>query len=141
MYSRRDIQRRLESPHADDRRVAAVMIGKARFHDMSDALTDILAGDRDAEVRAMAAWALDLLGNVEAVPVLVDALYDEAFGVRSNAGWALVHLAERLVPQVVLPDVIDVLKDTAHFPARQMAFLVLSHIDDDDARRAIQQHW
>ena len=86
MYSRRDIQRRLESPHADDRRVAAVMIGKARFHDMSDALTDILAGDRDAEVRAMAAWALDLLGNVEAVPVLVDALYDEAFGVRSNAG-------------------------------------------------------
>jgi HEAT repeat protein len=141
MYSRHDIQRRLNSPRADDRRVGAVMIGKARFHDMSDALTEILATDRDAEVRAMAAWSLDLLGNVEAVPALIDALYDEAFGVRSNAGWALVHLAERLLPQVVLPDVIDVLKDKKHFHARQMAFLVLSHIDDDEARRAIKQHW
>jgi HEAT repeat protein len=141
MYSLEEIERRMKSQSPDERRVAMVMIGKARRHELLDKVISTMQNDVDNEVRAMAAWALDLLGNVEAIPALVDAMYDRTFGVRSNAGWALVHLAQRVMPQLVLPDVIDVLQDKDHEYAREMAYLVLSNINDLDARRAIEQYW
>ena len=141
MYSEARIQKYIKSRNPDERRVAMVMIGKARYHNMLDDVIHTMQHDIDNEVRAMAAWSLDLLGNAEAVPALVDAMYDTWFGVRSNAGWALVHLAKRLLPQLVLPDVIDVLQDKDNHHAREMAYLVLTNIDDEAARQAIEQHW
>lgn len=141
MYDEDKIRRRLNSDRADERRVGVVMIGKSRNHGMMDALIDVLKHDENDEVRAMAAWSLDLLGSADAVPDLIEAMYDPSFSVRSNAGWALVHLAQRIMPELVLSDVIDVLKDESYFPAREMAYLVLSHIKHDEAQNAIQKYW
>ena len=135
-YSDDAIRRRLDSKNPDARRVAAVMIGKARHYDYVEDLTRLLIHDIDTDVRAMAAFALDLLGSVDAVPALVEALYDHSFDVRSNAGWALAHIAKRVLPQLVIPDLIDVLQDEEHPRAQQMAYLVLSRIPDDTARDA-----
>lgn len=140
MYSE-EIQKRLKSRHPDERRVAMILIGKARRHDMLLDVISVMKNDIDDEVREMAAWSLDLLGNAEAIPALVEAMYDPTFGVRSNAGWALVHLAQRIMPQLVVPDMIDVLTDKEHEHAREMAYLVLVNIKDDTARQAIKHHW
>lgn len=140
-YSETDILRRLRSTSPDDRRVGVIMIGKGRVYTLLDDLIRVMQQDADAEVRAMAAWGLDLLGTAEAVPALVEALYDESFGVRSNAGWALVHLAARFMPEIVVADVIDVLKEDNAAHARQMAYLVLNNINTDVARAAIREYW
>lgn len=139
-YSSDEIRRRLDSKNLDDRRVAAVMIGKSRQYDYVDDLITLLLHDLSAEVRSMAAFALDLLGSADAIPALITALYDHSFDVRSNAGWALVNIAKRMMPQLVIPDAIDVLKDESNPHARQMAYLVLSRIPDDTARAAIDDH-
>lgn len=141
-YSEADIIRRLRSSSPDDRRVGVIMIGKGRVYSLFDHLVAAMKHDLDADVRAMAAWGVDLMSTAEAVPELIEALYDESFGVRSNAGWALVHLSQRFMPEIVVPDVIDVLKsddDAAH--ARQMAYLILNNINTDAARAAIRDYW
>lgn len=140
-YSEVEILRRLRSSKPDDRRVGVIMIGKGRVYTLLDNLTAALKFDEDADVRSMAAWSLDLLSTPEAVPDLISALYDESFAVRSNAGWALVHLARRILPELVVPDVIDVLKDRNESHARQMAYLVLNNINNDVAREAIARYW
>lgn len=140
-YSLEDILNRLESDQASDRRVAMVMIGKARLYNLLDVVVATLQDDTDPEVRSMAAWSLDLMGNAEAIPALIEALYDPAFSVRSNAGWALVHLGRRYLPQLVLPDVVDVLRDEHQPHAREMAYLVLANIHHRDAREAISKYW
>lgn len=141
MYTPQEIQKRLKSQNADERRVAMVMIGKARHYHMLQQLIDAMHDDLDTDVRAMAAWAIDMMGSVDAIPALIDAMYDPSFSVRSNAGWALVHLGNRFIPQLVLPEVIAVLRDEDHAPARQMAYLILSRIHDRQAREAIDNYW
>lgn len=89
----------------------------------------------------MAAWSLDLMGSVDSIPALIAAMYDEHFDVRSGAGWALVHIAQRYIPVVVLPEVIDVLRDVDSPAAQEMAYLVLSRINHAEARRAIELYW
>lgn len=140
-YSLEDVQARLESDKPSDRRVAMVMIGKARMHDLKSSVTLALQTDEDSEVRAMAAWSLDLIGDAQSIPVLIEALYDPVFSVRSNAGWALVHLGRRYVPQLILPDVVDVLRDAQNPHAREMAYLVLANIHHPDSRDAIEKYW
>lgn len=140
-YSVDEVKTRLESTKSGDRRVAMVMIGKARMHDLKPAVMLALQTDEDAEVRAMAAWSLDLIGDVQSIPVLIEALYDPVFSVRSNAGWALVHLGRRYLPQLILPDVVDVLKDKQNPHAREMAYLVLANIHHQDSRDAIEKYW
>jgi len=140
-YSHKAIRSRLDSKNPDERRVAAIMIGKARKYEFMDDLSDLLLDDIHADVRSMAAFAMDLLGSAESVPVLVKAIYDNSFDVRSNAGWALVHIAKRIMPQLVIPDLIDVLQDEDNPHAQQMAYLVLARIPDDMARTAIENYW
>lgn len=140
-YSHQAIHQRLTSKNPDDRRVAAVMIGKARRHDYADSLMDLLRDDESADVRAMAAFALDLLSTVDALPALIEAMYDTSFDVRSNAGWAIVNIAKRVIPLVVLPDVIEVLQDRDFPHAQQMAYLVLTRIPHDAARSALEKYW
>lgn len=140
-YSEQDILRRLDSPKPEDRRVGVIMIGKGRVYPLFGYLVDAMKHDQAEDVRAMAAWGLDLMSNAEAVPDLIDALYDEAFSVRSHAGWALVHLAQRFMPEMVVPDVIDVLKDDGKAHAQQMAYFILKRINNDAARIAIRRYW
>lgn len=130
----------MQSPNSRERALALTFAGKQQCYAMQDQCMEALH-DADHNVRAMAAWALDRLCSPRSVPALLDALNDPTFGVRSNAGWALVHIAERTVPEVVVPDVIDVLIMADNFNARQMAYLVLHYIGSDVARDAIQKYW
>lgn len=136
-----NLKRQLRSSDASQRTVALVLVGKSRVHSLVDQITDMLENDEDDEVRAMAAWTLDILGNPDTIPALVSALYDSSFSVRSNAGWAIVHLGRRILPNLVVPDVIDVLKDKTNHDARQMAYLILTRIGGQVATDAIKTYW
>lgn len=140
-YNTQDIHRRLKSFNPDERRLAVILIGKAKLYTLAYAVINTMHHDTDAEVRAMAAWALDLMGSVETIPDLLKALYDSNFGVRSNAGWALVHMTNRYSPNIVVPELIDILRDVEQPHARQMAYLVLARIQDDTAKEAIKNYW
>ncbi|HEX2620115.1 MAG TPA: HEAT repeat domain-containing protein [Phototrophicaceae bacterium] len=140
MRSADEIMPYLKSPNPRERAIGLMLVGRER---VSAALgqTVRLMIDADSEVRATAAWALDQLSSPVTVPALVEALYDPVFTVRSNAGWALVHIARRTLPQVVVADVVEVLRDRASDDARQMAYLVLHHIGDETSREAIRLYW
>lgn len=129
----------LASHDPRERSRALKLIGKFRHLEMHEYCEHALT-DNASEVREFAAWALDQLNSPMAVPALLKALYDPVFGVRSNAGWALVHIARRTLPNVVVPDVIDVLQDDDK-NAQQMAYLVLHHIGGETARSAIRHYW
>lgn len=135
-----DLLRRLLSPEARDRQLAAATIGKLRRYDLLPDLIDLMHNDESREVRGMAAWALDLIGSPETVPALLDALYDSDFGVRSNAGWALVHLAQRFVPELLLGEVIEIIQDHETPSAQEMAYLILIRIHHIEARQAAERY-
>jgi len=135
------LKQQLKSADASQRTTALIMIGKSRVYSLAKDASRLLENDTDNEVRAAAAWALDLLGNPETIPTLINAMYDSSFGVRSNAGWALVHMGRRIVPNLVVPDVIDVLKDKSSYDARQMAYLILTRIGGQEDTQAIQEYW
>ncbi|MGB1287403.1 MAG: HEAT repeat domain-containing protein [Aggregatilineales bacterium] len=140
-YSPDDIENKLESQRPGERRLGVIIAGKLRLYQLARHIVSIMHHDSDSEVRAMAAWSLDMLGSPDTVPELIGAMYDGDFGVRSNAGWALVHMAKRITPDLILPDVIDVLRDMSNPDARQMAYLVLSRIGGEHAHDAIQCYW
>jgi hypothetical protein len=129
----------LSSAKSSERKIALVRVARSRPAGLLTLVVTALT-DADGEVRAAAAWALDELGDPEAIPALINALYDKLFDVRSNAGWALVHLAQRMTPHLVVPEMIDILRDGNDFDARQMARLVLEHIGGKDALDALNQY-
>lgn len=130
----------VSSPDPNQRSLGMKYIGKHRYHDALAVCISSLDDD-NGDVRAFAAWALDQIGSPESIPALIDALWDDEFGVRSNAGWALVHMARRLLPNLVVPDVIDILRDSENEDARQMAYLILHHIGGETALEAIKLYW
>jgi HEAT repeat protein len=135
-----DLIIQLNSIDPQDRLLAVATIGRERLH---SGIRHVEASlhDQDEDVRAMAMWALDLFGSPMTIPVLLRALHDPCFDVRSNAGWALVHLAQRMIPNLVLPEVIDILRADDNQDARQMAYLVLARIGGEEAELAIRQYW
>ncbi len=130
----------LQSPKPRERALALTFAGKQHCYAMRVRCIDAL-DDPNNDVRAMAAWALDRLASPETVPALLHALNDTTFGVRSNAGWALVHIAQRIMPEVVVPDVVEILRSADNEDARQMAFLILHHIGGQIADEAINRYW
>jgi len=135
------IRRQMMSDDPSQRTVALVLIGKSRIHSLIPDVLSLLQHDQNDDVRSMAAWTLDVLSDPSTVPVLVHAMYDKSFGVRSNAGWALVHMGRRILPNLVVPDVIEVLRDETNYDARQMAYLVLTRIGGQTAYQAIDTYW
>lgn len=71
------------------RRRAALAIGRAGLADGLAPLTTVLAKDAEPEVRAMAAFALGLLGDAAAAPALLPALGDPDPRVQGRAAEAL----------------------------------------------------
>lgn len=103
------------------RRRAALGIGRAGLPEGVAPLTALLAADPEAEVRAMAAFALGLLGDVSAAPALTTALGDadprvqgraaEALGLVGHtaaaeaiAGMAVAHVRAGALAAVAAPD-------------------------------------
>ncbi len=135
-----EVMMMVSSSNADERALGLRYIGKHRYRTALDVCILSLA-DEHNDVRAWAAWALDQLGSPETIPDLVAVLKDPEFGVRSNAGWALVHLARRWSDALVVPLLVDILEESTNDDARQMAYLVLHHIGGEDARRAMNDYW
>jgi HEAT repeat protein len=79
--------------------------------------------DQVDEVRNRAAFALDSFNDSKALPALIKAIHDPSWGVRSSAGWALVHLGE-----IVRNDVENILENSTNFDAREMAQLILDRL-------------
>jgi hypothetical protein len=88
-----------------------------------DRLLELLRGDPDGRVREHAALALDALGDLKAKDGLLAAIEDPVWGVRSQAGWALVHLG-----RAVLEDVLQVERTSKNPDALEMARLVLERL-------------
>ncbi|HRF93550.1 MAG TPA: HEAT repeat domain-containing protein [Aggregatilineales bacterium] len=130
----------LTSPLAHERVLGLQYAGKYRYYDTLEACLNCLI-DPDEDVRAYSAWALDQLSKPETIPALLNALNDTSFDVRSHAGWALVHLARRTIPDMILPEVIDILSESDHEGARQMAYLILHNIGGAIAQDAIKRYW
>lgn len=130
----------LKSSNPQERAIGLMLVGREHLYKALGQAVRLL-NDSDAEVRGTAAWALDQLSSPVSVPALIETLYDPVFSVRSNAGWALVHIAKNTLPQVVVPDVVDVLRDEFNDDARQMAYLVLFHIGDETSQEAIRLYW
>ena len=120
--------------------VGLILVGKTYLYKAIPHVVRLLTSNNE-DVRITAAWTLDQLASPMTVPALLNALRDPVFSVQSNAAWALVSIARATVPQVVVPDVVEILREETDEPAGQMAFLVLYHIDDDYAREAIELYW
>jgi HEAT repeat protein len=86
-------------------------------------LLELLRDDPHARNREHAALALDALGDIRAKDGLLAALEDPIWGVRSQAGWGLVHLGK-----AVLEDVLRVARTAKNPDAVEMARLVLDRI-------------
>jgi cyclophilin family peptidyl-prolyl cis-trans isomerase/HEAT repeat protein len=84
-----DLVRLLEDPEGRVRRRAALAIGRVGLPEGVPPLVRVLAGDRDPEVRQMAAFALGLMGNIAAIDPLRAALRDTSEPVRGRAAEAL----------------------------------------------------
>jgi len=115
-----------DSLSSDDpaRRMRALTHIAARgLHEHFDSVVRCLLSDASNEVRERAALALDNLNDRRAVPSLLQAIHDPSWGVRSAAGWALVHLGEG-----VRSDVERVAHESENQDARQMALMILQRL-------------
>jgi HEAT repeat protein/cyclophilin family peptidyl-prolyl cis-trans isomerase len=79
----------IADPEARIRRRTALAIGRTRLAEGIPALVPVLAGDPDPEVRQMAAFALGLIGDPQAVEPLVAALSDPDALVQGRAAEAI----------------------------------------------------
>lgn len=94
-----DLRRRLSSPSAAVRGRAAQLVGLLALPDGVTLIAPLL-GDRDGDVRLVAAGALAQLGTAGAADALVDALSGDMAGERLierlGAGWAVPSVLARL---------------------------------------------
>ena len=116
----------LESPDSKRRIRALAWVRAGGRLEFLDQVSRLLREDPCVDVRERAAWTLDHLRTPEAIPTLIEALGDPEFGVRSSAGWALVHLGSQ-----VESEIRRVAQSSDNPDARQMAELVLMRIGRD----------
>ena len=90
-----DLIRLLADGEARVRRRAALAAGRVGLREAVDPLTPLLAADPEPDVRAMAAFALGLIGDATARPALLQALANADPLVQGRAAEALGTLADR----------------------------------------------
>ena len=90
-----DVIRLLADGEARVRRRAALAAGRVGLREAVAPLTPLLASDPEPDVRAMAAFALGLIGDAAARPTLIKALADADPAVQGRAAEALGMLADR----------------------------------------------
>jgi hypothetical protein len=118
-----DVAELLKSDDDKDRSMALSRIGILGYADYTDRVIELMLTDPSDSVREAAAHALDNLNDVRALPALIQAIHDRSWGVRSSAGWALVHLGE-----VVVSEVENVLRISENKDAKEMASLILLNL-------------
>ncbi len=90
-----DLIRLLADGEARVRRRAALAAGRVGLREAVDPLTPLLTADPEPDVRAMAAFALGLIGDAAARPALLQALADADPVVQGRAAEALGAIADR----------------------------------------------
>jgi TIR domain/HEAT repeats len=118
-----EVRKLIASENTTDRLSALSQIAVFKLKDLLDTTIDIMLHDGSPRARERAAWALDNLNDQRALSALITALHDENFGVRSAAGWGLVHLGE-----IVMPSMQEVIENDEDLNAKQMARFVLSNL-------------
>jgi Uncharacterized protein containing a TIR (Toll-Interleukin 1-resistance) domain len=107
----------------DDRLSAISKIAIFNIKDLLDITIDVMLNDLSPLVRERAAWALDNLNDERALSAFITAIHDENFGVRSAAGWGLVHLGDRVIPYMQ-----EIIEKDENPEAKQMARLVWENL-------------
>ncbi|MCP4700880.1 MAG: HEAT repeat domain-containing protein [Gammaproteobacteria bacterium] len=118
-----NLQKLLKSDIEDEKIYALTVIAVEKLKEHIGPVIDLLVLDPLTSIREKAAWALDELNDKEAIPALLNAIHDPAWGVRSNAGWGLVHLGE-----VIKSDMKDIVETSSSKDAKEMAELVLQRL-------------
>ena len=113
----------LSSDDSTDRISALLEIAAGSLMEHFDRVVHCLLSDRSDTVRERAAWVLDNLNDPRAIPALLRAIHDPCWGVRSGAGWALVHLGES-----VRSEVEKILRESGNQGAREMALMILQRL-------------
>jgi hypothetical protein len=94
-----------------------------QLHEQIEMSINLMLNDPIPAVRERAAWAIDNLRDARALEALIAAIHDDIFGVRSAAGWGLVHLGE-----IVIPYMKEISSSSNNPGARAMANLVLENL-------------
>ncbi len=118
-----EISKLITKGNTDDRLSAISKIAIFNIKDLLDTTIDAMLHDLSPLVRERAAWALDNLNDERALSALITAIHDENFGVRSAAGWGLVHLGDRVIPYMQ-----EIIEKDENADAKQMARLVLENL-------------
>ncbi len=118
-----EIRDKVESGNVDDRLFALSRIAVFKMEDFLETAVNLMLTDLSSEVREKAAWAVDNLNNERALSALIEAVHDNTFGVRSAAGWGLVHLGDKVVPYMQ-----EIIQKSGNPGAREMAKLVLKNL-------------
>jgi hypothetical protein len=119
----KDIADRIKSNNKSDRISALTEIAIFQLSDLLELSMNIMLNDPLPEVRERAAWTIDNLKDERALTALIQAIHDDTFGVRSAAGWGLVHLGEQVIPYMK-----EISQTSDNSGARQMADLVLVNL-------------
>ena len=109
------------------RRRAAHAVGRVGLAEGVAPLAAVLAGDRDAEVRQMAAFALGLIGHRSAVEPLRAALGDPSALVRGRAAEALGLIGDTASAQAIAS------MAAAHLPA-----VLAASLDADEGASPVE---
>lgn len=118
-----ELANKMKSTDKSDRSVALMEVAIYHLTDLLEQSIDIMLNDGSSAVREKAAWTIDNLKDERAIPALIKAIHDDSFGVRSAAGWGLVHLGEKVIPYM------KEISQTSDNPrAREMADLVLMNL-------------
>ena len=115
------------------REAAAELLQYQSGPEVRSALIDALQNDRDAAVRARAAFGLGKLCDPSTLEVLVDALSDESSRVQSKAAHALSRLGKSAAPAAAIQLVIGS-PETSLYSAR-----LLGHAGSPEAVDALIQ--
>ena len=121
--SREDITEKIKSRDKSDRMSALTEIAIFQLSDLLELSIEVMLNDPLPEVRERAAWTIDNLNDERALAALIQAIHDDHFGVRSAAGWGLVHLGEKVVPYMK-----EILQTSDNPRACEMADLVLKNL-------------
>lgn len=113
----------INNGNSSDRIDALMEIAIYQLSDFLELSIDIMLNDLSSEVREKAAWAIDNLKDERALPALIKAIHDDTFGVRSAAGWGLVHLGDQVIPYME-----EIRRASDNLDAREMAVLVLRYL-------------
>lgn len=123
LESNEEILKFIKSQDYEERTDALLAIAFHQKKELLDAAIEVMLNDPKPVVRERAAWAIDIMKDERALDAFLKAMHDGEYGVRSAAGWGLVHLGKQVIPLME-----EIIKTDKNPDAREMARLVLHNL-------------